>query len=182
MRRRQFIRLMGGAAAAWPFAARGQSARKLPRIGYLSDETATPNLLHSNGSIMGRLREIGYDEGRNFVVEYRYVGGNPEQLKSAAGELVTLPVDVILAVGTPAARAAITATKTIPIVFARIGDPIGYGLVASLSRPGGNATGVGVFTAELAEKRIDLLRQAVPALTRIAVLHPKRIFRRVTPN
>jgi putative ABC transport system substrate-binding protein len=171
MRRREFITLIGGTAATWPFAARGQSARKLPRIGYLSDETATPNLLHSNGSIMGRLHEIGYDEGRNFVVEYRYVGGNPEQLKSAAGELVALAVDVILAVGTPAARAAITATKTIPIVFARIGDPIGYGLVASLSRPGGNATGVGVFTAELAEKRIDLLRQAVPALTRIAVLH-----------
>ena len=171
MRRRKFITLLGGAAAAWPFAARGQSARRVPRIGYLSDESATPNLLHSNGSVMGRLLENGYAEGRNIVVEYRYVGGNPEKLKSAAGELITLPVDVILAVGTPAARAAIAATKTIPIVFARIGDPVGYGLVASLARPSGNATGVGVFTAELAEKRIDLLRQAVPALTRISVLH-----------
>jgi putative ABC transport system substrate-binding protein len=180
MQRRVFIAIVGGAAAAWPLAARGQPARKLPRIGYLSDEQAVPNLLSSHDSVLDGLRERGYTDGRNVVIEYRFAAGKAEQLiaagkaeqlKSAAAELVALHVDVILAIGTPAARAAIAATKTIPIVFARIGDPVGYGLVASLARPGSNATGVGVFTAELAEKRIDLLKQAVPALTRIAVLH-----------
>jgi putative tryptophan/tyrosine transport system substrate-binding protein len=171
MQRRVFIAIVGGAAAAWPLAARGQPARKLPRIGYLSDEQAGPNLLSSHDSVLDGLRERGYADGRNVVIEYRFAAGKAEQLKSAAAELVALHVDVILAIGTPAARAAIAATKTIPIVFARIGDPVGYGLVASLARPGSNATGVGVFTAELAEKRIDLLKQAVPALTRIAVLH-----------
>jgi putative tryptophan/tyrosine transport system substrate-binding protein len=171
MRRRKFITLLGGAVAAWPVKAGGQPARRLPRIGYLSDEKAVPNLLSSHDVVLDRLRERGYVDGRNVVIEYRYVAGKVEQLKSAAAELVALPVEVIVAIGTPAARAAIAATKTIPIVFARIGDPVGYGLVTSLARPGGNATGVGVFTAELAEKRVDLLKQAAPGLTRIAVLH-----------
>ena len=142
--------------------ARAQQGSKLPKIGYLSDEGATPHLFHSQNSIFGGLRERGYEDGRNIVIEYHYTAGKAEQLASLAAELVALPVDVILAVGTPAARAALAATKTIPIIFCRIGDPVGYELVASLARPGGDATGVTVFTVALAEKRVEVLKDAVP--------------------
>ena len=128
-------------------------------------------MFHSHDSVLNGLREYGYEDGRKIVIEYRYAAGKAEQLPSLAAELAALPVDIILAVGTPAARAAIAATRTIPIVFARIGDPVGYGLVASLARPGGNATGVTVFTVALAEKRLQLLKEAALGLTRIAVLH-----------
>ena len=171
MRRREFITLLGSAAAALPLTARAQQPAKLPRMGYLSDEGATPHLFHSHDPVLGGLHERGYDDGRNIVIDYRYAAGKAEQLPSLAAELAALPVNVILAVGTPAARAAIAVTRTIPIVFARIGDPVGYGLVASLARPGGNATGVSVFVAELAEKRLQLLTEAALGHTRIAVLY-----------
>jgi putative tryptophan/tyrosine transport system substrate-binding protein len=171
MRRREFITLLGGAAVAWPLAARAQPSGKLPRIGYLSDEGVTPHLFHSNDWVLDGLHKRGYDEGRNIVIEYRYATGKAEKLPLLAAELTALPVDVILTVGTPATRAALAATKTIPIVFARIGDPVGYGLVASLARPRGNATGVTVFTVELAEKRLQLLSEMALGHTHIAVLH-----------
>ena len=172
MRRRDLIQSLAGAAIIWPAdVARAQQGSKLPKIGYLSDEGATPHLFHSQNSILKGLRERGYEDGRNIVIEYRYAAGKAEQLASLAAELVALPVDVILAVGTPAARAALAATKTIPIIFCRIGDPVGYGLVASLARPGGDATGVTVFTVALAEKRVEVLKDAVPGLSRLAVLY-----------
>ena len=171
--RREFVTLLGGAAVALPLAVSAQPARKLPRIGYLSDEGATPHLFHSHDAVLGGLHERGYDDGRNIVIEYRYAAGKAERLPLLAAELAALPVDVILAVGTPAARAAIAATRTIPIVFARIGDPVGYGLVSSLARPGGNATGVTVFTVELAEKRLQLLTEVALGHTHIAVLYER---------
>ena len=169
MKRREFITFLGG-AAAWPIAAQAQQG-KLPRVGYLSDEPPEPNLFHSRDYILARLDELGYRDGRNIIIEYRYADGQAEKLPSMAAELVGIPVDLIVAIGTPASRAALAATRTIPIVMARIGDPVGYGLVASLARPGGNATAVSVFTEELAQKRLEVLKDAVPGLSRVCALY-----------
>jgi putative ABC transport system substrate-binding protein len=171
LQRREFITLLGGATAAWPLAAQAQQAGKLPRVGYLSDERATLHVFHSQEWILKGLRDGGYADGRNIIMEYRYAAGKVEQLASLAAELAAFPVDIILAVGTPAARAAMVATKTIPIIFCRIGDPVGLGLVGSLARPGGNATGVSVFATELAKKRVEVLKDEVPELKRFAILH-----------
>jgi putative tryptophan/tyrosine transport system substrate-binding protein len=170
MRRREFVAAVGGTVVTWPLAARAQQS-KIPKIGYLSDEAPRPHFFHSQDNIVKVLHERGFDDGRNILIEYRYAAGKADQLPALANELAALPVDVILAVGTPAARAALAATKTIPIIFCRIGDPVGYGLVASLAHPGGNATGVTVFTVALAEKRVEVLRDAVPGLSSLAVLH-----------
>jgi putative ABC transport system substrate-binding protein len=169
--RRTFLGVIAGGFLAAPLAAEALQAGKAPRIGYLSDEMTAPHPFHSHDSVLGRLREHDYTEERNIVIEYRYAAGQPEQLPSLAAELTALPVDLIFAVGTPAARAALAATRTIPIVFSRIGDPVGLGLVAGLARPGGNATGVAVLTTDLGGKRLELLKNEVPGLTRIAVLH-----------
>jgi putative tryptophan/tyrosine transport system substrate-binding protein len=172
MRRRDFVSFLGGAILARSFsAAHAQQANKIAKLGYLSDEAATPHLFHSQDSVVKGLHDRGFDNGRNIQIEYRYAAGKADQLPSLAAELAALPVDVILAVGTPAARAALGATKTIPIIFCRIGDPVAYGLVVSLAHPGGNASGVTVFTVALAEKRVEVLRDAVPGLSRLAVLH-----------
>jgi putative tryptophan/tyrosine transport system substrate-binding protein len=172
MRRRDFASFLGGAIfASSCFAAHAQQANKIPKLGYLSDEAATPHLFHSQDSVVKGLHERGFDDGRNIQIEYRYAAGKADQLPPLAAELAAQPVDVILAVGTPAARAALGATKTIPVIFCRIGDPVAYGLVASLAHPGGNASGVTVFTVALAEKRVEVLRDAVPGLNRFAVLH-----------
>jgi len=171
MKRRGFVCVLAGAALLRPRVARAQPAEKLPRIGYLSVERAVPGLFHSHDAVFDGLHERGYANGQNIVIEYRYAAGKIDQLPSLAAELAALPVDLILAVGTPAARAALAATRTIPIVFARVGDPVGNGLVASLARPGGNATGVTVFTAQLADKRIEALKDALPGLSRLAALH-----------
>lgn len=171
MRRREFITLLGGATVVWPIAARAQQTGKVPRIGYLSDEPPNPDLFHSRDYILARLHQRGYDDGRNVIVDYRYADGKAELLPSLATDLVAIPVDLIVAIGTPASRAALAATRTIPIVMARIGDPVGYGLVSSLARPGGNATAVSVFTQELAQKRLEVLKDAVPGLSRIAALY-----------
>ena len=152
--------------------SRTSSTGKLPRVGYLSDEPPEPNLFHSRDYILARLDELGYGDGRNIIIEYRYADGQAEKLASMAAELVGIPVDLIVAIGTPASRAgSLAATRTIPIVMARIGDPVGYGLVASLARPGGNATAVSVFTEELAQKRLEVLRDAVPGLSRVCALY-----------
>ena len=170
MRRREFLTIVGG-ASAWPLAARAQRARTLPRIGYLSDETEGPHPFNSYSSVLDSLRKLGYEDGRNITIEYRYAAGKVERLPSLATELSALPVDIIFSVGTVASKAAVAATATIPVVFSRIGDPVRYGLAASLARPGGNATGAALLTTDLAEKRLQLLQQMVPGVTRVAVLH-----------
>jgi putative tryptophan/tyrosine transport system substrate-binding protein len=170
LKRREFIAGLAG-AVAWPIGAAAQQTGKLPRIGYLSDEEATPHLFLSHDYILARLRQYGYVEGRNIVIDYRYAAGKVDQLPALAAQLAAIPVDLILTVGSPAARAALATTKTIPIVMSRVGDPVAYGLVASVARPGGNATAISVFTHDLAEKRLEVLKDAVPRLARLAILH-----------
>src|SRR5947207_8556744 len=133
LRRRQFITLLGGAAAAWPIAARAQQPGKIPRIGIIDDS------LHWNAFRQG-LRDLGYLEGQNIAFEYAYGDGMPERLAEAAAALIRRPVNVIVTFGTPASFAAKQATTTTPIVMISIGDPVGVGLVPRLARPGGNIT------------------------------------------
>jgi putative ABC transport system substrate-binding protein len=167
MRRREFITLLGGAAAAWPLAARAQQG-KLLRIGTLV-------LTNADAQSLGRalregLRELGYAEGQNFAFEFRSADGNTDRLPELAAELVRLPVDVIVATFTPCALAAKQATTTIPIVMAAVADPISAGLAQSLARPGGNITGFSNMAAETAGKSVELLRDMLPSLRRVAVL------------
>jgi len=152
-----------------PLAADAQQAAKVARIGYLSPNLAAS--LHLRDAFLQGLRELGYVEGRNVVIEYRDAEGKLERVPPLAAELVALKVDVILAEGgTLGPRVAMRATSIIPIVFAAAGDPAGSGLVTSLARPGGNVTGLSSFGAELVGKRLELLKQAVPGVDRVAVL------------
>jgi putative ABC transport system substrate-binding protein len=166
MRRRQFITL-GGAAAAWPLAARAQQG-KLARIGALVLTSADAQSLAK--ALREGLRELRYTEGQNFAFEFRSADGNAERLPDLAAELVRLPVDVIVATFTPCALAAKQATTTIPIVMAAVADPVSSGLVQSLARPGGNITGFSNMAAETAGKSVELLRDMLPSLRRVAVL------------
>jgi ABC-type uncharacterized transport system substrate-binding protein len=154
-----------------PLAVEAQSAAKVPRIGFLTANLA-PNP-HLREAFLQGLRDLGYIDGRNVVIEYRDAEGKFERLPTLAAELVALKVDVIVAGGTPPALAAKQATKTIPIVFASAPDPVTDGLVTSLARPGGNITGASNLNPELVGKRLEQLRQAVPGVSRVAVLwHP----------
>ena len=170
MRRRGFMILLGSAAVAWPLAGRAQQSAGAARIGILSD-TASPTTPFEPPFAQG-LRDLGYIEGQNLVIERRFAQQTKkyEILPSLAAELVRLQPDVILAIGTPAARAAKDATQTIPIVFTRSADPVGFGLVASLARPGGNVTGLSIQAIDLAAKRVELLITAVPDARRVGVL------------
>ncbi len=160
MRRREFILAVGG-AAAWPLAARAQQPAKIWRIGML--ETVSRELNAKNIEALKRgLRELGYVENQNYVLEYRSADGDSERFPAFADELVRLRVDLIVTRGTPAARAAKSATESIPIVMAAIGEPLGTGVVASLARPGGNVTGLSGFVTELAGKRVELLKELRP--------------------
>jgi putative ABC transport system substrate-binding protein len=160
MRRREFMLALGG-AAAWPLAARAQQAAKIWRIGVL--ETISPELNAKNIEALKRgLRDLGYVENQNYVLEYRSADGDSERFPAFADELVRLRVDLIVTRGTPAARAAKSATESIPIVMAAIGEPLGTGVVASLARPGGNVTGLSGFVTELAGKRVELLKELRP--------------------
>jgi ABC-type uncharacterized transport system substrate-binding protein len=163
MRRREFIALFGGAAAAWPLAARAQQRFK---IGLLDTGLGTA----FTEPFMRKLVELGYVEGRNVVIERKSAEGNPERLKDLAAELVRHQVDVIVTAGTPAGFAAKTATSTIPIVLGANSDPVGVGLVASLARPGGNLTGNSLMAPDLSAKRLDILRTLAPGITRFAIL------------
>ena len=156
------------ALGAAPFAAEAQQAAKVARIGHLSTNLAASP--HLRDAFLQGLRDVGYVEGRNLVIEYRDAEGKPERLPALAAELVALKVDVIVASGTLAAVAAKQATSTLPIVFSPAGDPVGSGLVTSLARPGGNVTGLSAFAPELVGKRLELLKQAVPGVKRVAVL------------
>jgi len=153
---------------AAPLAAEAQQAAKIPRIGYLTGSLAASP--HLPEAFRQGLRDLGYVEGRNVVIEYRDAGGNFERLPALAAELVALKVDVILAGGTPHALAAKHATRTIPIVFAGATGPVENGLVTSLARPGGNVTGLSNLAQELVGKRLEHLKQAVPGVSRVAVL------------
>ena len=169
MKRREFITLLGGAAVAWPLAARAQQPGKLPSIGYLGSATpATQGQWVS--AFVQRLRELGWIEGRTIAIMYRWAEGRAERAVEIAAELVRRKVDVIVTSATAAIVAAKQATSVIPIVFAAAGDPVGTGLVASLSRPGGNVTGLSMQQTDVAAKRLELLREFVPGLRRLAML------------
>jgi ABC-type uncharacterized transport system substrate-binding protein len=155
--------------ALTPLAAEAQQAGKVYRIGVLETMSATLNTANLNAFRQG-LRELGYVEGRDFVIEYRSADGRPESFPGLATELVRLKVDLIVTRGTPAALAAEKATESIPIVMATSADPAGFGIVSSLARPGGNVTGLSTIAVELAGKRLELLKEAVPRIARIALI------------
>jgi len=170
MQRREFITLVGGAAASLPLAARAQQAGKVYRIGFLSYRGCGASL-DSNGAFRRGLREVGYIEGRNLVLECRDAPGRVELFPDLALELVRLKVDVLVADGTPASLAAKQVTRTIPIVMVGVADPVLSGLVASLARPGGNVTGPSLYpTLEVATKALELTKEVVPGVSRIALL------------
>jgi putative ABC transport system substrate-binding protein len=166
MERREFITVLGGAAVGWPLAARAQSA-KLPTIGLLGDSASGWSPWAA--AFVQRLREIGWIEGRTIAIEYRWSEGYPDRVAEFAAEFVRQNVDVIVTYG-GAIAALKQVTASIPIVFALAVDPIGAGLVASLSRPGGNVTGLSVQAADTAGKRLELLREVVPRLRRLAIM------------
>jgi putative ABC transport system substrate-binding protein len=175
VKRRQFIRLLGGAAAAWPLAAGAQQpTSKVFRVGFMvTGSLRSPEQRSMTDAFRQGLRERGYLEGQNIVIEYRAAEGKIERFTELAAELVDLRPDLIVASNTPAARAARQATTTIPIVVAVMGDPVKDELVASLARPAGNVTGMTFLGPELASKRLELLKQALPAMLRVAALwHP----------
>ena len=175
MRRRNFIALLGGAAAAWPLAARAQQpTSKIFRVGFMvTGSPRSPEQRSMTDAFRQGLRERGYLEGQNIVIEYRAAEGKIERFTELAAELVDLHPDLIVASNTPAARAARQATTTIAIVVAVMGDPVKDGLVASLARPAGNVTGMTFLGPELASKRLELLKQTLPAMSRVAALwHP----------
>jgi putative ABC transport system substrate-binding protein len=165
MRRREFIAGFSGAAVAWPVLARAQ--QKMPVIGFLGNDPGAPAMAAFNQG----LRELGYTEGRNILIEYRWAEGKPERFPALAAELVALKVDVIMSAGgTLGALAAKRATTALPIVFGAAGNPVAEGLVTSLARPGSNVTGLSTFTTELVGKWMGLLKHAVPGVSRIALL------------
>jgi putative tryptophan/tyrosine transport system substrate-binding protein len=166
---REFISLLGGAAAAWPLAARAQQPGKLPTVGFLGQSTPLGEGERAV-AFAQRLRELGWIEGRTVAIEYRWADGQGERLAEIAAEFVRLKVDIIVTGGTPPVVAAKRATSVIPIVFATAGDPVGMGLVASLARPGGNVTGLTNQVADLSGKRLELLREVVPSLRRLAIM------------
>jgi putative tryptophan/tyrosine transport system substrate-binding protein len=168
MRRREFVFAVGG-AAAWPLAVRAQQADRLPRIGFLGAASPSKFASRLEGFRLG-LRDFGYVEGANITIEYRWAEGRYERFPELAGELVRSNVDLIVTHTTPGSLAAKQATTTIPIVIMLISDPVAAGVVASLARPGRNITGQTFFNGELRAKRIELLKEIVPHLTRVAVI------------
>ena len=163
MRRREFITFLGG-AAAWPVAARAQRPPvRMPRIGIIDDEPVWDSFRQG-------LRDFGYIENQNIAIEYRSAEGKVDRLAQAARDLVSIPVDVIVVTGSPATRAVRQATSTIPIVAIGVGDPLRAGFAVSLARPGGNMTGLSSLSPDLTGKRLEILRECIPAVARVAFL------------
>jgi ABC-type uncharacterized transport system substrate-binding protein len=169
MRRREFIALVGGSAAAWPLKARAQKSDKLPVIGFLGATTASVWSPFVD-AFLQRLRELGWIDGSTVIVEYRWAQGREERYVEFAAEFVRRKVDVIVTAGTDATMAVEKTTSEIPIVFAAVGDPVGTGLVASLAHPGGNVTGLSNEQTDLAGYRLELLQEVVPSVRRVALL------------
>jgi len=170
VRRRDFITLLGGAAAAWPVAARAQQVGQKYTIGLFSAGIRLPENAPAWIAFLSAMRELGWIEGKNVVFEGRYADNRLERLPALAEELVRLNVNVIVSIGTLAPLAAKRATSTIPIVMAAAGDPLGSGLIASLAQPGGNVTGMSLMAPDLGGKRLELLKELLPRLARVAVL------------
>jgi putative ABC transport system substrate-binding protein len=168
VRRRDFITTLGGTAFTWPLAARAQQS-KLPTIGFLGT-TSQSAWQPWTASFVERLRELGWIEGRTIAIEYRWAGGRPDRWAELAAELARLKVDIVVTAGDQAVRAAKQAMPATPIVFAIASDPVGSGLVGSLARPGGSVTGLANLVPDTVGKRLELLREIIPALNRVAVM------------
>jgi putative ABC transport system substrate-binding protein len=180
LKRREFMTILGGAAVAWPRAAHAQQPSKIPCIGFLGNSTA---VLEANliGPFRERLRELGYEEGRNVAIEYRWAEGDYDRFPALAAELLAVKVDVIVTAGTPASLAVKKATSTVPLVMVAVGDPVGSGLVPSLAQPAGNITGLSSIAPDLEGKRMELLREVVPKLSHVACfLNPLNPFHTVS--
>jgi putative ABC transport system substrate-binding protein len=172
MRRREFIGLLGGAAAAWPFAARAQQGDGMRRIGALFSQGETDPEGQARVAALGQgLQELGWTEGRNLRIEYRWAGGGIDRMRPLAVELVRLDPEVIFASATTSLVALQQTTRTVPIVFAQVTDPVGAGFVQSLARPGGNITGLTQHEFTVGVKWLELLKQIAPVVTRVAVLY-----------
>jgi putative ABC transport system substrate-binding protein len=171
MRRRKLICLIGGAAVAWPLAARAQQADRMRRVGVLLNRVADdPEEQARLAAFLQRLQELGWTDGRNVWIDYRWAAADPDRSRTYAAELVALAPDVILAAGSQSVAALQQTATTVPIVFANVVDPVGAGFVARLARPGGNATGFTPFEYSLSGKWLELLKEIAPNLTRIAIL------------
>ena len=172
--------LLCGSAVVWPISARSQQGAKVPRVGFMgnSTEALEANLI---GPFREGLRELGYQDGRNIAVEYRWAEGKYERFPALIAELLAAKVDVIVTAGTPAAIAVKNATTTVPLVMVAVGDPVGTGLVPSLARPGGNLTGLSSIAPDLEGKRLELLREVVPKLAHVGVFfNPANLFHEVS--
>jgi putative ABC transport system substrate-binding protein len=169
MKRREFIALVGSVTTGWPLIARAQQAPKLPTIGFLGSSTSSA-MTAWIAAFVQRLHELGWMEGRTVAIEYRWGEGRDERYAQIADEFIRLKVNVIVTYGTPPTKAAKQATTTIPIVFAAAADPIGNGLVSSLSQPGGNVTGLSLQQSDIVGKKLELLRELLGGLRRLAVI------------
>src|SRR6185437_526669 len=175
MQRREFITFLGGTAVAWPFAAHAQQPGKVYRIGFLWDSPDA--FVDALEAFRQGLNELGYVEGQTVTIEYRWAEGKPERMRELAEELVRLKVDVIVAPSSIYTEAAKRATSTIPIIFLSHADPLGSGHVANLARPGGNITGLSLMMTETNVKGLELLREVIPGISRLAV-----VFDPATPS
>src|SRR5947207_2310116 len=171
LRRRQFITLLGGAAAAWPFAAGAQQPERMRRVGALINLAADdPEALGRITGFVQGLQQLGWTDGRNVRIDARWAAGSADNFRKYAAELVALAPDAILATSTQAVLALQQATHTVPIVFVQVIDPVAAGMVASLARPGGNTTGFTVFEYGMSGKWVELLKEIAPGVRRVAVL------------
>src|SRR5262245_31847061 len=181
MRRREFISLLGGAMAVWPLTARGQQRDRVRQIGVLSPFSETdPETKAKLAALKERLERLGWIDGRNIRIEYRFSDGNVERTRGAAAELVALTPEVIVAYANPAVSALKPVTSTIPIVFTQVSDPVGSGFVTDLAHPGGNITGFHSFEPAIGGKWLEVLKQIAPSVRRAAVVHDPRIAANVS--
>ena len=183
MRRRDFIKVVVGSAAAWPLTARAQQPQRIPRLCFL---TFDPGTLRSRSprfdAFFDGLRDLGYVDGQTITIDYLSANGRGERFPALAAECLRLKADIIAVSTTPAAQAAKNATHTIPIVMIALGDPVGTGLVDDLAHPGGNVTGMSLMVSELAAKRLELLKEAVPGIAGARAVVPRRSDCAVTGN